>query len=663
MEPTELCAICASVDFEKAIDDALTVDTYKLVPRYTLHDYHTLDSKCPLCQIFLAIVHDWGDDQRDDATITVVASSNPRSDYSYNDFKIPWIDFKMPMLHIRTPTLPYELRRDLYWQRVDAKVIHPVSATIINFDAIKVAIQLCRETHSTCQKSKSVANPFFKLIDCVTRKVVLANAHPDDDYAALSYVWGQSHHELKHIGALPQSLPATIEDAIKVVHILGLKYLWIDRYCIDQDDAVELSSQIGSMDAIYHNAAITIIAACGEDPSYGLPRVNSGSQEQNETLEFTIGNLQFFPPQSQHNGKSSDKIYRSRWMTRAWTYQEAVFSRLRLFFTEDEVYLDCHEAQGQEFLNFKDAFVRKYSPLPTLYHGKKNGQLEVFSLYHSKRKGQLEVFQHIFEYSERSLSRPEDVIRALTGILHAFEVDRGVTHHWGIPILKQHPNSSKSKWGSVEAFFLGLQWLSFSSPQRRVFAPSWSWAGWEGRIDWSMGHDIEFTVDPQARFRVELLDGRVLDWEELLAYDMTTRPSLVSKFVHLTAPSISVRIKPSSRFSLFAKVWTAQPQFPKDGQDMTFEFKSGFSSKVESFPGACEAIHLGYHKYTSRVEVLYPSLLIVGERNGRMERMGIAKISVNTDNTTPESYPQVEAEQFERYNQMMRNSLKTTRIG
>lgn len=285
-EVADLFAICASVDFEGAIDHALTVDPYKSIPIYTLHKYQTLDLKCPLCQVFLGIVHGWGDLR--EVMITVVTSSNP----------VYWWDhIKFPMLELWTSTLQDPHCQLLYWQRLDDKVIHPVSATTINFDAIKAAVQLCRETHSTCHKSPPGDNPFLKLIDCETRQVVLANVHAYGDYAALSYVWVQLHHGLKHIGALSQSLPATIEDAIQMTRRSGLRYLWIDRYCIDQDNEVELSSQIAMMDAIYHNAAVTIIAACGEDPSYGLPRVNHGSQEQEQekSLEFTIGNAHFFP--------------------------------------------------------------------------------------------------------------------------------------------------------------------------------------------------------------------------------------------------------------------------------------------------------------------------------------------------------------------------------
>jgi hypothetical protein len=44
--------------------------------------------------------------------------------------------------------------------------------------------------------------------------------------------------------------PPTIEDAISGSLELGFKYLWIDRYCIDQDNDQEVAHQITNMNTI-----------------------------------------------------------------------------------------------------------------------------------------------------------------------------------------------------------------------------------------------------------------------------------------------------------------------------------------------------------------------------------------------------------------------------
>ncbi|KAG4439009.1 hypothetical protein IFR05_005525 [Cadophora sp. M221] len=53
---------------------------------------------------------------------------------------------------------------------------------------------------------------------------------------------------------------------------VGYRYLWVDKYCINQQRKEDVAEQVGKMDLIYQNAKLTIIAATKDDPSYGLPR-------------------------------------------------------------------------------------------------------------------------------------------------------------------------------------------------------------------------------------------------------------------------------------------------------------------------------------------------------------------------------------------------------
>ena len=60
---------------------------------------------------------------------------------------------------------------------------------------------------------------------------------------------------------------------------LGYRYIWIDRYCVNQRDEQESADQVGKMDLIYQNAKLTIIAAIGDDPTHGLPGVGRRRRE------------------------------------------------------------------------------------------------------------------------------------------------------------------------------------------------------------------------------------------------------------------------------------------------------------------------------------------------------------------------------------------------
>lgn len=59
----------------------------------------------------------------------------------------------------------------------------------------------------------------------------------------------------------PFTIRNVIEDALFVLKELGFRYLWVDRYCIDQGDDRDKAIQIANMNQVFANAQVTIIAA------------------------------------------------------------------------------------------------------------------------------------------------------------------------------------------------------------------------------------------------------------------------------------------------------------------------------------------------------------------------------------------------------------------
>jgi hypothetical protein len=119
-------------------------------------------------------------------------------------------------------------------------------------------------------------------------------------------------------------LPKVINDSIDVTLRLHLRYLWVDRYCIDQSDEHNKHNQIRQMDLIYANAQVTIIAAAGAGPDYGLQGVRGTLRRYQPNL--SIGRLLIAStlPHPKWLVKSS------KWATRGWTYQEGLLSKRRL---------------------------------------------------------------------------------------------------------------------------------------------------------------------------------------------------------------------------------------------------------------------------------------------------------------------------------------------
>ncbi|KAF2736802.1 HET-domain-containing protein, partial [Polyplosphaeria fusca] len=205
-------------------------------------------------------------------------------------------------------------------------------------------LDLCLRHHGDACGShvKPVVNN-LRVIDCQNR--VVMSARTEDDYLALSYTWGDAQHSVvdntRHqqnasFLQLPIDFPETIMDAIKVTLQLGYRYLWVDAYCVDQTNSAEYQDQIRQMDAIYQNAVLTIIAAAGSGPRYGLPGVGHRRRKilKTQIAQYTLSPAFLVPELDAKN---------CAWITRAWTFQEGLLSTRRLLFTEEQVYFQCRK--------------------------------------------------------------------------------------------------------------------------------------------------------------------------------------------------------------------------------------------------------------------------------------------------------------------------------
>lgn len=118
----------------------------------------------------------------------------------------------------------------------------------------------------------------------VSEGKIVTSSHGTEPYITLSYTWGQTT-QLRNTSAIlsllqePKALesasfeyqiPRTIRHAMKLVEVLGFRFLWVDSLCIVQDDRASLDKHLEHMHAIFFNSYLTIVAADGQDAEYGL---------------------------------------------------------------------------------------------------------------------------------------------------------------------------------------------------------------------------------------------------------------------------------------------------------------------------------------------------------------------------------------------------------
>ncbi|KAH9895461.1 heterokaryon incompatibility protein-domain-containing protein [Xylariomycetidae sp. FL2044] len=286
----------------------------------------------------------------------------------------------------------------------------------------------CRSSHgAVCEPpKKGPIVPHMKLVDCETRKLV--SMAPGLSYVALSYVWGVLPVEKCKYPDLPPDLPQTISDAMAVTRDVNMRYLWVDRYCIWQDDPNADPSQnhkmgqILHMDQIYHEAEFVIVAAAGTDPSYGLPGIGKTSRARDSALAARVGDRSLVA--SFVGRRNKHAMEKAAWGTRAWTFQEMALSRRMLIFTDYEVSFRCTYANCVEHLSHPlSLWMERF---PGVVGGVGRNAIQ-------RDEG---VFDLISAYSQRRMTDPRDALYAIAGVLKAWsKANANCYHYWGVPVL------------------------------------------------------------------------------------------------------------------------------------------------------------------------------------------------------------------------------------
>ena len=260
----------------------------------------------------------------------------------------------------------------------------------------------------------------------------------------------------------------TVRDAVRVVRSLGKKYLWVDRYCINQDEASEKAMMLQYMDLIYEKSFATIVALHGDSDQSGLPGVSSIPRIPQLTFNTEKGRLLWSCP------SIPTIVQESKWNTRGWTYQEARLSQCCLLFSIYQVYYVCRESTWSEAVPFGPCS----STLTELLNSSRlDGALFGVDTSTSIPSG---LFQDRLKYTKRKLSYESDLLNAFRGILRR----SSFVTFWGVPVALQHSNVDPNT-----GFALGQLWMkrprwttdphlqssSTIRSARRCGFPTWSW--------------------------------------------------------------------------------------------------------------------------------------------------------------------------------------------
>ncbi|KKA26055.1 hypothetical protein TD95_000337 [Thielaviopsis punctulata] len=352
------------------------------------------------------------------------------------------------------------------------------------------------------------------VIDCNNLRLV--HLDPLDEYVALSYVWGTDQSLLQedtrsitlssNLAEFCESMGeaninSAFMDSVWLVQKMGVRYLWIDKFCIVNDDDGMREDHIRNMPFVYANASFTIVV--------GLENVDLGLIPLDRKRAVPDSKAQLI-----------DLIMESSWSFRAWTLQEALYSR-RCVFVFKEVYAwECHCDTWQSNvlgLNGKHKILGGSGRSKTASAAAATSALKCsarvspasLAYRHTYWPDMDEYARLVMDYSTRRLTYVQDTLRAFSGITHLLSRTFMGGFVYGMPVM---------------FFDAAMLWNPQASLRRRVLPPastgadpsgapaspgpipSWSWMGWffdDIPIDtviWRSAADyVETTPQPKNR--------------------------------------------------------------------------------------------------------------------------------------------------------------------
>lgn len=530
-----ICEACSQIDFEKVLRlDSVSLGRAKNGVLIANLGFRFLESSpilCTLCRLWEAAASNLIDD---DALEELELRA-----YSVLQFS-PWIQYYFCPKDLRLKDQPYlavvpQESSALYAKFLSRRFgqIHCYSRPDqdrhiyapqilpknVDLSIVTQWLEHCRSRHDKLCGGTVAQSPNLKVIDCISLSVVAAP--PSCPYAALSYVWSKANRitssiEQHHNRSLAQQLkygPKTIPDALEVTRRLGLQYLWIDRFCIDQQNAEDKHDQIQNMDRIYKGAEFTIVAMAGEDEEYGLPGIGITPRAPQLRAKLPGIHVVCTMPHPHFTIKNS------KWATRGWTYQEAVLSRRRIVFTDHQIYFECNAMNCCESMkgNLNVLHTKnRYKSLRMLHSGvlagREGSPYNAFDMDNLSLKASLDRYQQlIVNYSGRSLTFEKDYLNAFTGIARHLATSKfSIFHLSGLPFpspIHLCDSQDNRTYLSLSLLWVHDQYDSsgLATRSRRSLFPSWSWTGWDGKVGFlrddilgfsSTIHTVHFEFEP-----------------------------------------------------------------------------------------------------------------------------------------------------------------------
>ncbi|KAJ8110840.1 hypothetical protein OPT61_g6420 [Boeremia exigua] len=408
---------------------------------------------------------------------------------------------------------------------VDTNISHRREAQAItqSLQTARKWIKRCTDYHGTSGKrtceapSKPLWYPtrLLELGDSNVKMISTREISPSGHYVALSYCWGSAKfHRLLSCPEKELSfekpiseLETAFQEAIECTKGLNMRYIWIDCLCIVQNSLEDWKHESALMADVYSNCFVCLALYTAPNPTHhiqtppgecSIPPFLTKAMFLTDGTETGVGGRGDYAIFSEDHFRRI--LYDQPLSTRAWCFQERIFSPRMLGFGRGELSWSCNGSQ----LACESFPIGLWIRAATI-------EVQLKGIFDESDAGVLRDswLTILREYTSRDLTHPElDKITAMSSVANRMATalsDDYVAGHFpkSLPMSlnwrRNHGDSKTKRFPRKRP--------QDSDPRLGPSTPSWSWASMDGPIlipnwidqDDCIAHIIECTSTGLSR--------------------------------------------------------------------------------------------------------------------------------------------------------------------